>query len=624
MAIVLLAAAGAARGQSQPDRPSFPGSQQPRREARGNKLINAEVLTSLTQAAPGDEFYIAVRLTIDEGWVFYSPDPGDVATPAAMTAQGEGLEIDPPLWQPDHPHTTDMGGGEILVNNVYERETVVYLPVRVLPGGKTGEAVLSVTVSGQLCSDTSFQCLPVGRTVSALVRIADESSANPAWAGPLAAGLDEALTEDQLRALHGAQPAVAAAPGVAVNPDVADWAIWTGLGMALLAGLILNVMPCVLPVIPIRIMSIVDAAGGSRRRFVSLGLAFAVGIVLFFAGLGVVNVVLRLATQGVLDWGRHFQLRSFRIGLAMLMVVLACNLFGLFNVLVPRKIMAMDSGVSARTGGHPGAVGMGLMMAILATPCSFALLMSVLGWASVKPIWLGTLAIVLMGVGMAAPHALLTAFPTLVAKLPKPGRWMELLKQGMGFAVLAVAALLIGTLSETFYVMKVTCFGVILAFALWMWGVWVRYDAPLSRKLAVRGAAAAMVLIAGLALLPAPRPLAVEFEPFSDDRIAEARADDKIVLVKFSATWCGSCIIIDQLIYNDPAVARELLDRGIVAIKGDVSNPGAPAEGLLYDRLQGAPPLTVVYPPGDGPPIRLPGKFSHADLTAALDQAAGQ
>lgn len=265
---------------------------------------------------------------------------------------------------------------------------------------------------------------------------------------------------------------------------------------------------------------------------------------------------------------------------------------------------------------------MGLMMAILATPCSFALLMSVLGWAAVKPIWLGTLAFLLMGAGMAAPHALLAAFPSLVAKLPRPGRWMELLKQGMGFAVLAVAAWLIGTLSESSHVMRVMGFGVLLAFALWVWGVWVRYDAPLRRKLAVRGPAVAAVVVAGVWLLPAPKPLAVEFEPFSEARIAEARADGHVVLVKFSASWCGSCMLIDRTIYNDPSVAQELLDRNIVAIKGDVSNKGAAAEGLLYDHFQSAPPLTVVYPPGEGPAIRLEGEFSHADLTAALDRAA--
>ncbi len=614
---ILLLTAGAAWGQFQPGRPTFPGAEQPQREAAGNKLIRAELLTSLTQAAPGDKFYIAVKLTIDEGWVFYSPDPGDVAIGAAATGQAGGLEIHPPLWQPDGQHSTDMPGGEILVNNVYEHETVVYLPARVLPGAAAGDTTVTVTITGQLCSDTSFQCLPVDKQPVGWVRVGDQSQAAAEWQGELAAGLADALTEDQLRASHSELP-------LAIGQTGPNWSMWTGLAIALLAGLILNVMPCVLPVVPIRIMSIVEAAGDSRRRFVTLGLAFAAGIVLFFVGLGVVNIVLRLATDELFSWGRHFQLRSFRIGMAMLMVALACNLFGLFNVLVPRRIMAMDSGVSARTGGHMGAVGMGLMMAILATPCSFALLMSLLGWASVKPLWLGTLAIVLMGVGMAAPHVLLAAQPELVGKLPKPGRWMELLKQSMGFAVLLVAAWLIGTLSESTHVMRVTGFGVLLAFALWVWGEWVRYDSPLAKKLAVRGSAVAVVVIAGILLLPAPKPLAVKFEPFSEARIAKAQADGEIVLVKFTATWCTSCMIIDRAIYNDPAVAQELLDLGVVVIKGDVSDKGAPAGKLLYSRLAGAPPLTIIYPPGDGPPIRLPGKFSHDDLTAALQQAAGE
>ena len=627
LVITLLAIAGTVSAQlDQLDLPLAPGPGGPPQWAPpGNEHIRAEVVSSLADVQPGQAFHIAVKLNIDEEWVFYSPDPGSAVsfTPIAgsVVVEAGGFEIGQALWLADGAHATDLGPGEVVVNNVYEGQTVVYFSVRALPGSSPGPQRLTVTIDGQLCSDARFECLNVHKTVSAVVRVAAESTANPNWTGPLAAGLYDAMTIDQLRARHGAQPSAAAAGGV--DQEVAGWTVWTGLGLAVLAGLILNVMPCVLPVIPIRIMSIVDAAQGARRRFVTLGLAFAFGIVLFFAGLGVVNVVLRLATDELFNWGRHFQLTPFRIGLAMLMVALACNLFGVFNVIVPRKIAAMDSGVSARAGGHLGAVGMGVMMAILATPCSFATLVGVLGWASVKPIWLGTLAIVLVGAGMAAPHALLSAFPSLVNKLPKPGRWMELLKQGMGFAVLAVAAWLIGTLSESSYVMQVACFGVLLAFALWVWGVWVRYDAPLSRKVLIRGGAIVLVALAGVGLLRPPRPLAVEFEPFSEARIVEARQAGHVVLVKFSATWCISCGIVDRIIYNDPDVRQELIDRGVVAIKGDVTARSAPANGLLYEQLRGAPPLTVIYPPGGGEPIRLRGKFSHDDLTAALDQAAG-
>ncbi len=618
---LLLLVAGVAWAQGRPAEMTAEPAQW---ESPGNSYIHVEVVPSLSGAPVGEAFHIAVKLTIDEGWVLYSPDPGatDLFAPLAGEVVGESsqLEFDQALWQMDEQHSADAGDGEIIISNVYQGGTVVYLPARVLSGAG-GEANATITLSGQLCSDASFQCLNVEKTASVTVRVSDAAIDNPAWTGELARGLGEAVSEEQLRLGRAARSASGSGDSILsqVGPN---WSLWTGLAIAVLAGLILNVMPCVLPVIPIRVMSLVDAAHGSRGRFVSLGLAFSGGIVLFFVGLGVVNVVLRLATAGVLSWGRHFQLESFRIALGMLMVALACNLFGLFNVIVPRRLMEMDSGVSARAGGHVGAAGMGLMMAVLATPCSFALLMSVLGWAAVQPIWLGTTAIVLMGGGMAAPHAVLTAFPSLVSKLPKPGRWMELLKQGMGFAILAVAAWLVGTLSETSYVMRVTIFGVTLAFALWMWGAWVRYDAPLGRKLVVRAGALAVVIVAGIFLLPSPAPLAVEFEPFSQARIADAGSEGSIVLVKFSATWCISCKWVDRTIYDNQDVARQLLDLGVVTIKGDVSESNSPANALLYGQLKGAPPLTVIYPPGDGPAIRLEGKFSRADLTAALDRAA--
>jgi len=263
------------------------------------------------------------------------------------------------------------------------------------------------------------------------------------------------------------------------------------------------------------------------------------------------------------------------------------------------------------------------MMGVLSTPCSFGVLLAVFTWAQGQPTWLATLAILLIGAGMAAPHALLVAFPGLIRRLPRPGRWMELFKQAMGFMLLPVAIWLISTLAEDSYPFWVAGFAVVVTFALWMWGSWVRYDTPLAKKITLRSLAVLLAVSAGFWMLRPPGPLAVKFQPFDEAKIISARDEGRVVLVKFTAAWCVSCKWVDYFVYDRDGVAGALARRGVLAMKADVTNRDSPAASLLYGRLKGAPPLTVVYPPR-GRPILLPGEISASDLLDALDTAAAK
>jgi thiol:disulfide interchange protein len=588
--------------------------------------LRAEAIASHTHVAAGQTFHVALVVEPRKDWYYYSPDPGSSGgfTPLAASVYVSGgvLTAGEVLWPVDRRHEYDLGGMK-LVNYAYDGRAVLYVPMTVPADAPAGKHKLTLQPRGQVCGDQCVNLDGLNKVAAvAEVTVADSAAANPKWDG-VKAGLAEAVTAAKLVGLHKASisAAEAAAPATAVG---ADLTVWTGLALALLAGLILNIMPCVLPVVPLRILSIVSLAKESRRRFVTLGLAFAGGIVVFFVALAAISAGVRLATGGALDWGKHFQLAPFRIGMSMLMVALAANMLGAFGVIVPGKIAALGAGAAGQPKReHLTSAGMGLMMAILATPCSFAILAAAFAWAQTQPLWLGSLAIGLIGVGMAAPHALLTAFPDLVKKLPRPGPWMEHLKQSMGFLLLLVAIWLIGTLSEDTYPAWVTAYGVVLAFALWVWGKWVRYDATVARKLAVRGSAVALAVAAGFWMLPAPSPGAVKLVEFNEARIAAARGGGQTVLVKFTASWCMSCKIVDLTIYNDKEVAERLAAGKVLAVKGDVTRSEMPANDMLYRRFRGAPPLTVILPPGKGRPIFLPGKFSQADLFAALDKAKG-
>jgi thiol:disulfide interchange protein len=582
---------------------------------RPGEHVTARVIPSHTAVTPGQSLHLAVEISIDEGWAFYSPAPGENVDakgnpvrvgPAEISVQAGEWSVGESLWPADEKYVSGP-----FVNYVYKDTAVAYVPVTVSETATEGFATLTLTLTGQVCSPES--CLNVEIPLEQRLRVADEPTPNPAWNRQLSAGLDDALTVEQLRRTHPVpRQKTKAGP---VGEDAPAYSVIGGLALAALAGLALNIMPCVLPVIPLRLLSIVEMAGESRRRYITLGLAFAVGIIAFFAVFAVLSAVF----AEVLNLSAHFQIDWVRFVMALIVLALAANMFGVFNVVVPSKVAAAEDSLTG--GGHVRSLGMGLMMAVLSTPCSFGILAGVMLWAQTQPTWLAAAAVLAIGVGMAAPHVILAAIPSLIQKLPKPGLWMEHFKHAMGFIMLLVAVWLFSTFATETYPFWLVGFGVVFVLGLWMWAGWVRYDAPLRRKLIVRAIAVALVAVAGWVAIPRPAPPAVPFEPFSRARLAEARRGDQPVVVKFTASWCIKCIELEMTTYDDPSLAAELAGRDVVLIKADVTHNSSPAAKFLEGTVGGAPPLTLVYPAGEGPPQRLVGTYSKQELLTALNRA---
>ena len=577
------------------------------------------------EVRPGDDFYVAVDMRIGVGWAYYGPDPGvspDFSPlPAGMTVRAGGLRVGEVLWPPATKHSYELFGKR-LTNNVYEGRTVAYVPMTAPPDMQAGTYDITVAPRGQICGyDTCVQLERLSASVRVVV--GRQSLANPAW------GQDAALAEG----LKSARPAAAGKPPeiVTMGDGAAErFSLWGGLGIALLAGVILNVMPCVLPVIPLKVLGIAQKAGSSYRRVLFMGLAFAGGIMLFFGAIAMVNLLFHLLRHfnvvaggngDWFDWGRHFQSAWFRAAVAVVLVTLAANLMGLFTVLAPRRLTNAVSRLAGGGEGYRGAMGMGLLTGVLSTPCSFALLSLALAWAQLQPPLVGAAAMLLIGVGMAAPYLLLIAFPPLVRRLPRPGRWMTLLERSMGFVLLLVAVWLIGTTAASAYPFWAAAYAVVLAFCLWMWAAWARRDAAAVRKFALRVAAVLLAAGAGFYMLGPSRQAAVRLADFDESRIAEALSAGRVVVVDFTASWCLTCKLVEARVYDQPSVAAEFAKRNVLAMKGDVTESSMPAN-VLRERLGEAIPVTVVFPPGDRPPIRLRGIFSKDDLFAALDQAA--
>jgi thiol:disulfide interchange protein DsbD len=367
-------------------------------------------------------------------------------------------------------------------------------------------------------------------------------------------------------------------------------------------------------------MRIVGKAKADRRQTIAMGLAFCLGILLFFASLAGANIILQIFYGTVLQWGEQFRNPAFVAGMALLLVVLALFMFGVFTITVPSSI-ADKSGSSK---GYIGAVGMGFLAAILSTPCSFGILAAAFAWAQAQPLLPATVAIMIIGVGMAVPYAVLTSMPGLLNRLPKAGRWMELFKQAIGFVLLVIAVKLIAALPET-RKMGVLYFALILAFSVWMWGSWVGYNTKLLHKWLIRILAIFLTVIGGWVFLPAPADELIEWQHYDEASIQTALIQQRPVLIEFMANWCLSCKTVEKIVYSRKDIAELIKQKGVLAIKADTTEKDFPAT-LALKNVYNEPgvPVSMLFVPGEKEPIRWRGILFANDLKKSLESLRAQ
>jgi len=363
-------------------------------------------------------------------------------------------------------------------------------------------------------------------------------------------------------------------------------------------------------------MRIVNQAKQGRAVSTVLGLSFCLGILVFFALLAGANIILQLFYGTVLQWGDQFRNPMFVAGMSLLLVLLALFMFGVFTITVPAAI----SGKQTSGKGYFSSVGMGFLAAILSTPCSFGILAAAFAWAQSQPLLPATTAIMVIGVGMALPYAILTSIPGLLNRLPKPGRWMEIFKQGIGFVLLVIAVKLITALPEA-RTSGVLYFAVVLAFCAWMWGSWVGFGTKPAKKWFVRIMAVALAVSAGWTFLPASADELIDWQSYDAEAIRTAIEQERPVLIKFTADWCLSCQTVEKIVYSRKEIAELIKQKNVLAIKADTTEKSFPATIALQEIYhEPGVPVSMLFVPGQKEPLKLRGILFAGDLKQNLEQ----
>ena len=483
---------------------------------------------------------------------------------------------------------------------VYAGRFSVFIPIKSVRAPTKTTTIeqgdVEVRISGQAC--TSTICLqPFEKKLNAKINWSQKDSLREISFGK-ADGSGSHFGDDDHAAVKGG-----------------GYSVLFALGLSVLAGLSLNIMPCVWPVLPIIVMRLVEQARAARGRAVAMGFVFCGGILLFFACLAAANIILRLVYGTVLQWGDPLRIPAFVGGMALLLVVMALFMFGVFTIGLPSAV----AGKTPTGKGFAGAAGMGFLAAVLSTPCSFAILATAFAWAQAQALGMGSLGIIVIGVGMALPYAILTSMPGLLSRLPKAGRWMEVFKQAIGFVLLGIAIWLLAALPQGRRI-GVLYFALVLSFCVWMWAGWVSYNTPTKRKWVIRVIAMVIAAWAGFVCLRQPTKL-VDWQEYDGAVIERAISEQKPVLIKFTADWCVSCKVVDKVVYSRGDIAGLIKDKGVVAIAGDTTVQKHPATLALKNKYhEPGVPVSVLFLPGRAEPIRWRDKLFGDELKAQLEK----
>jgi thiol:disulfide interchange protein DsbD len=393
------------------------------------------------------------------------------------------------------------------------------------------------------------------------------------------------------------------------HTDASEFSLWQMLLFALLGGLILNIMPCVLPVLSIKAMGLLEQADDDPETIWRHGVAYGAGVMVSFWILAAVVILLQSGGE-LIGWGFQFQSPEFVIGLAVIVYAFALSLFGVYEIGMPGMQSAQGN-----QSGMSGSFMNGAFATLLATPCTAPLLAPAMAFAFTQPAIIIVVMFSAVGLGLALPFLLLARFPALIQRLPKPGPWMETFKQIMGFLLVATALWLLDVLAHMLSARSVTwilAFMGVLTVALWSMGRFADFTATRVRQWSVTIGAVAVVALSGVGLfgnlkVEGTSELHTGWQPFSDAFVQDQVKQGKTVFIDFTAEWCITCKANENGVLYTDEVESVMDELGVVRVKADNTTRNPEIDAWLRRFGRNAVPLYVILPANRAEDaIRLP------------------
>lgn len=588
-----------------------------------NNVYRIYPLKKEIKAAPGSSSFAALRLLIpDRHHIYGNPKGPGIGKATSVTVKSvKNIFFSNTLYLPPVKHRAE---GDKNFTWIYEKETTLFLPFTVHRNARSGIYPINAKIDALLCDNNT--CLPRVLDVKFNIMIASENSAYSPGVNNLYKLAREPEGEEMKTGLSKVSPPHEMKNGETLKktvftPEIIESTNVAGILEAvlfgLIAGFILNFMPCVLPVVSLKIMGFVRYAGEEKKELTRLGLLFSLGILVSFAVLAAFAAFLGY------NWGDLFQHELFIITLTGIVFALALSLFDIFTIHPPSFLGKADSGIKNQ---YSDAFTKGLLATLLATPCSGPFLGGTLAWALSQPPLTIFLIFISVGTGMALPYLALSLNPAFIRFIPKPGKWTRTFENIMGFFLIFTVVYLLNILKPESLMPMVT-FLAFIAMGFWQYG---RYGS-LDKKKLVRRASFLVLLVLIVAgysfsfkyLFSEPAEKLINFNVFNIHDLKMNRDTGRMSIVKFTADWCPNCKLVEKISLDTEKVAKKISDYNIDLMIADITHSNPPAKDLLLKLKSRSIPFLAVFPGGIGfsSPVCLRDIYSEDDVLNAIEKA---
>lgn len=646
---------------------SIPASAAMAQDDEAPVYVHCNLIANCKKVVPGKAFRLGVELNMDPGWHTYYKHSGEAGMPTKIEWQlPEGFKTSELKWE--KPHKFNDSG---IVTFGYADYCLISAEVQAPSTLKEGEKLdLKAKVKWLSCKDICVPgtamvqlSLPVAAAGAALEGDNEAKFAKSNFDGPT-----DGIKEDDS---HGTTKSDAGGPGngpddgnnvttgsassstktagagsdvlsakyKVTGADEGKGGLLAYLGFAFIGGFILNFMPCVLPVISIKIFSLIQQAGEDPKRVFQHGITFMMGILLSFMSLGALVIAIQGAGQKI-GWGFQFQYPIFVLAMACIVTLFALSMFGVFLVNVTAGQQQIDKLASSE--GLSGTFFKGVLATVLSTPCTAPFLGTALGFAFAQPWWEILTVFFVIGLGMSSPYLVLALRPDWMKFLPKPGTWMERFKESMGFLLIATSVWLIWVLANQVGIdagMAAVGFLVSLSVAAWIVGSFLDLTSTTKRRVIV-WTISLLTVAAGYGAFLRPFPALLSTNPamakasgrreegeikwvnFTLAELDSQLKANKTVFIDFTADWCLTCKANEQTVINTKPIIEKLKELSVVPMKADWTAQDPEISELLHKFGRSGVPVYVIYPAGKATePILLPEVINQSIVLEGLDKA---